>query len=524
MAGTRAKRGNPSAAASASDDAADGGISSAAQHTDYTEDALLNLQSSIISVENPKKKLENTGDVSIENNSSPAIKQPNSTVPNVPPSPADGATAPNLKVVASNPTPKKSSPKNPSSPAPIAQISTAWRSRLLKSGKAGPAKKTLFNAAIPLQFAPEFQNALRYNSSALCIMIEKPMPWEDKATFSNQLWSDHDTLKYTEWLQRNQIDVIGRVASDAVLLVSQDRQFHPIKDYFESLQWDGEPRLDCWLAKYANCSDTPYVRLIGPKFMISCVARTYEAGCKAECVLILVGEQGEKKSTLLQVLVGKDWFTDQIGFIGNKDASIALAGKLLVEFADLDGFTGRSADELKAFFSRQSDRYRAPYGRLAEDHPRQTIFAGTTNLQTPLKDFTGNRRFWVVKVRRADILGLRENREQLWAEAVHRYKAGENWWLETDEEKTIAEKEVEEYRDIDDWEDLIGRYLTQSKRKEVKTLEILDLVFDIEPKAANRAQLMRVGHCLHALGWRRRQVMRDGRRLWIYYPKGTMPD
>lgn len=421
-----------------------------------------------------------------------------------------------LTVLNDAPAPDKK-PERPK----VVSISTGnWTTRLSKSGgKKGVAKKHLLNAIIPLRHAPEFEGALRYNSSALVVIVEKAMPWEkDQGDFRSRPWNDHDSLRYTEWLQRHNIDVNSRLSADAAVTVAQDNEFHPIRDYFDSLKWDGEPRLDKWLPTYLKAEDSDYSCMIGPKFLISAVARTYDPGCKADCVLMLIGEQGQKKSTALVILIGKDWFTDEIGYLGSKDSCIALAGKLLVEFSDLDSFTGRSADELKAFISRRIDRYRAPYGRLAEDHPRQTVFCGTTNSETPLTDFTGNRRYWPIIVGEANVEALQRDRDQIWAETVQRYKTGANWYLDTAVERELAAKEAELYREPDDWEGLIEKFV--AKRKQVTILEILDLLFDIEPKAVTRSQQTRVGRCLRALGWRTfRLKAEEGTRTRVYFPR-----
>ena len=172
-------------------------------------------------------------------------------------------------------------------------------------------------------------------------------------------------------------------------------------------------RLDTWLYKYLGAADELYERTVGAKWVMSAVARVMQPGCKADCVLMLIGEQGQGKSTALEALAGKEWFTDQIGSVnGGKETSINMAGKLVVEFSDLESFHGRTADELKAFLSRTTDRYRAVFGRYSADYPRQVVFAGTTNQHTPLKDFTGNRRFWPVKTGTANIPALIRDRDQ----------------------------------------------------------------------------------------------------------------
>ena len=248
-----------------------------------------------------------------------------------------------------------------------AEAAKRWANRLMRAGGKGAApKKTFFNASVAVKYAPEWKNKLRYNSFSNTILVEAPLPWDAmKAgeTFQSRQWNDHDNLKLTEWLQKNHIEVGKAIASDAVMMVAREREYHPVREYFASLKWDGKERLTNWLRDYLGAPDSDYERMVGPKWVISAVARIMKPGCKADCVLMFIGEQGQGKSTALERLIGKDWFTDEIRITGGKDTPITMAGKLLVEFSDLEGFHGRTAEELKAFLSRTTDRYRGVFGR-----------------------------------------------------------------------------------------------------------------------------------------------------------------
>lgn len=392
-----------------------------------------------------------------------------------------------------------------------------------KPGKAAPPKPTFANAVIAVRYALEWRDRLRYNSFSSTILVEKPLPWDGDGVFQSRQWNDHDNLKLTDWLQGKKIGIeVGKViASDAVMMIAREREYHPVREYFSSLKWDGVKRLETWLRDYMGAPDNPYERMVGPKWIISGVARIMRPGCKADCVLMFIGDQGQGKSTALEALIGKDWFTDEIRITGGKDTAIQMAGKMLVEFSDLEGFHGRTAEELKAFLSRTTDRYRGVFGRYAEDHPRQGIFAGTTNQRTPLRDFTGNRRFWPVSTGVANVIGLRADRNQLWAEAIHEFNSGKAWWLETPEERALADSMAEESRETDEWQGLVEDYIAGEYA--VRTVDILTNAVEIPIAKITRSDQMRVAGILHVLKWQRVRKNIKGTRVWMYERLHELP-
>ena len=175
-------------------------------------------------------------------------------------------------------------------------------------------------------------------------------------------------------------------------------------------------------------------------------------------MLVLVGDQGVKKSTLIRTLGGR-WTADTPIDIGAKDGYEALRGGWLIEIAELAGMGGKDVERLKAFFSSPEDVYRPPYGRKPVRRKRSCVFIGTTNDRDFLKDATGSRRFWCVTVGDIDIEALSADVDQLWGEAAHAALQGEPWWL-TDEEALLAEAEAEKHISIDPWEAVIRKRLT----------------------------------------------------------------
>lgn len=206
--------------------------------------------------------------------------------------------------------------------------------------------------------------------------------------------------------------------------------------------WDKKPRLENWLATYfdAKCITdegtdiTGYLQTVGPRWLISAVARAMKPGCKADCMLILEGKQGARKSSGVRVLaeaLSGDYFREGFSLeSGGKDDRIALRGRIVIEWAELAGLGKKDMNQIKNFLSQQVDSYRAIYGLTETDWQRTAVFVGTTNEQYYLSDNSGGRRFWPVKVGRIDLERLRLDAGQLWGEAVAMYKAGAAWWID----------------------------------------------------------------------------------------------
>lgn len=380
-----------------------------------------------------------------------------------------------------------------------------WQKKLHTSGKKGAPRKILANAMVPLRHASEWKGVLRYNESSLLVIVDKPLPWiKDKGereAWKSRPWTDQDDRLWAEWLQVRQIDVSIALAAEAVQAVArQDHAFHPIREYLEGLKWDGQLRLDRWLVTYAGAEDTPYHRMVGVKWPLSGVARVMEPGTSADYILQLEGIQGLGKTRLIRAFaVRPEWFTDEVRDVGGRDAAMALAGKWIIEFAELAAFQGNSDEKLKAFISRRVDRYRPPWGRGMGDFPRQCIFASTTNRHETLTDASGNRRYWPVECTKIDVEGMERDRDQLWAEAFHLYKEGVKWWPTTPEEIGLASEAQDVRFETDPIETAVKEFCRF--KAEVTVKEILMEVLDKEVKDFQRRDQIRVGRILDHLKW-----------------------
>jgi predicted P-loop ATPase len=326
--------------------------------------------------------------------------------------------------------------------------------------------------------------------------------------------TDGDVSQVQEWLQRQ--GTLRRIGKDtthqAVDYRAEEKAFHPVRDYLNELRWDGIQRLRTWLHIYLGADDTPYAAGIGEMFLVSMVARVMKPGCKADYMLVLEGLQGARKSTACAILAGK-WFSDNLPDIRNgKDASQHLNGKWLIEVSEMSALAKAEAAALKAFITRSEERYRPSYGRKDVNEPRQCVFIGTTNKAAYLRDETGARRFWPVKVGTIDTDALTRDRDQLFAEALQLYRDGAAWWPNADFERDYIRPQQEDRYEGDAWEQAISDWL-QTKRTEVTILKVAREALGIDAPRLGTADQRRVSAALERLGWQ--QCKRShGVRLW----------
>jgi putative DNA primase/helicase len=290
---------------------------------------------------------------------------------------------------------------------------------------------------VMLRYTPEWAGCVAYNEFALTVVIKNLPPWTNSGPVG-RAWTDNDDRLTACWLQRHDVLVNSRIAAEASQAIAQENPFHPVKNYLGTLTWDQTERIDTWLCTYLGVEDSPYTRAIASRWLISAVARIYQPGCQADAVLLLEGPQGTLKSSALRVLVGDQWFSDCVSELGSKDSRLELYGNWVIEIPECDRIKRGDLERVKGFLSTRFDKFRPPYGRHSETFPRSCIFAGSSNDETPFTDPTGNRRFWPVRCARIDLDRLRKDRDQIWAEALVRYRAGAPWWLETPELNAAA--------------------------------------------------------------------------------------
>ncbi|MDD3063790.1 VapE domain-containing protein [Phosphitispora sp. TUW77] len=349
-----------------------------------------------------------------------------------------------------------------------------WKTRLKYQPKTSLLENSVYNLNLILNNDPDFRN-FAYNELANRIQVTGSLPWERPE--GNKFWRDADTAQLKSIIDIRYLPFSSRNHDVAFTKIADDRRFHPIRDYLDSLPaWDGTKRVEDVFIKYLKADDTDYIRTVTRKTFAAAVARIYVPGIKFDCVPVLDGDQGIGKSTIVKDLVTADYYSETLSLTDMDDKSGAekLQGFWVVEIGELAGMRKADIEKVKAFLSTSDDKYRPSYGKVVESHPRQCIVIATVNGERGyLRDITGNRRFWIIKVHQKKQKKTwnftEEYRQQFWAEAKEIWKSSEKLYLEGDilEEAEKAQKGametdervgmVEEYLNTPlpaDWDDM----------------------------------------------------------------------
>ena len=334
-----------------------------------------------------------------------------------------------------------------------------WQ-KLLDLDRQGAVKGTLDNLVFIFQ-NDEKLRSIAFNMHRDGIDAGEGLPWKQ----IKPGWNDSDFASLKVYLSNIYQVYAPTKTRDAMLAVAAKRAYHPVREYLEGLpEWDGVKRVESLLSVYFGAEDSCYTRAVTRKTLAAAVARIYQPGTKFDSVLILNGPQGIGKSTLFAKLGGA-WFSDSLTLTDMRDKSgpEKLQGYWILELGELAGMKKTDVETVKSFLSRVDDKYRASYGMNVESHPRQCVIVGSTNSENGfLRDVTGNRRFWPVRVGRESPKKswqiTDEEVRQIWAEAVSLYRSGEKLYLEG-EEAEIAVSEQAEAMETDDREGLVRTYL-----------------------------------------------------------------
>ena len=336
----------------------------------------------------------------------------------------------------------------------------AWKKQLQYEKKSMELKNSLHNLMLILE-NDENLKGIVFNQLADGMEIRGNVPWPHPAKF----WRDADDAQLICYVDAAYGTFSARNYDIAVTKAVDDRSYHPIREFFETLPaWDGVERADTLLIDYLGAEDTPYVRAVTRKELCAAYCRVYHPGIKFDSMIVLNGDQGIGKSTLIAKL-GGEWYSDSLNLsdMNDKTAAEKLQGYWIMEIGELAGMRKADLDKVKAFISRQDDKYRASFGRRVTPHPRQCVFFGTTNSQNGyLRDITGNRRYWNVKVPgngKYKPWDMDEDTvKQIWAEVMVYAKAGEKLYL-SPELEAYAKEEQRAAMERDDREGLVQEYL-----------------------------------------------------------------
>jgi hypothetical protein len=443
------------------------------------------------------------------------------------------------------------------SPPPGESDSPANESKAPK--KKAPKKKrrpssNLLALVTHIRNMPAWDAVLRFNLLTENYEVCPPFPPNGFASGPPQQLNDpYDILLATLYFQANGFPRASKsLVSDALIFIAHENAYHPVRDYLNALHWDQTERVEKLFSHYFNAELPPepkpdqipeeqiaaqgerdqvvaYLEKISIGFMVGAVARVMEPGVQHDHTPVIVGrDQGTQKSTAIRTLCHDPaWFSDNLPpDVSDRDTKESLRGKWIVEISEVP-HVRRDVEQLKAFLTTRVDRYRAAYGRISQDHPRQIAFIGTSN-DLEFVDVSGNRRFWpFTSSGRIDVTAIERDRDQLWAEAQDLHRQGVQWWLPPMIEE-IAKRQQENFIAADIWDDIIAKWLDDrnppsdppnDKPPKPFTMEDLfskdtGLTPYRETVATPKADEMRAARCLKKLGWHQLRCTHNGKRAY----------
>lgn len=414
----------------------------------------------------------------------------------------------------------------------------AWKGKLQRKERSGKLIKNVINCELIFKYDPALQG-LRRNLFSTFIEVDrqKPVPWKRQPG----PWTDTDDAQLYSYIGREYTEFPRLYVNDQKLIAAGRKAYHPVKEYLNALpDWDGMPRVDTLLVDFLGAENSVYTREATAKTLTAAVRRIFEPGCKFDTMLVLSGDPGIGKSTLVAKLAG-EWFSDSLTFndmSDNRTGAEQIQGSWIIEIAELKGMKKTDIESVKAFLSRTEDRYRAAYAHNKELQKRQCVFFGTVNnLSGYLRDVTGNRRFWPIECtegREHPATMASEYRDQVWAEIMFRYKdIGERDLTLSKEAEVMAERAqlgalesddregiVEEYlnrllpydwdfRDIDERRLFLGDSMAGNVQRETVTcIEVWAECFNRPINAMTRRDSYEISGMLKRLGW-----VNTGKRL-----------
>jgi predicted P-loop ATPase len=369
-------------------------------------------------------------------------------------------------------------------------------------------------------FVNEFYQLVRYNAFSKRIEFRKRAPWprgED-----SPYWTDDDSSQLRAWFSnQRRWNPTKMDVTEGVLVYAKQHQYHPVIDYYRSLHWDGIPRISKLFSYYAGAEQDEYVETVSRCFMIAMIARVMTPGCQHDHMVIMEGRTGTGKSTFCQRLGGPYYLEGNLD-PHNKDSIVQLLGKLLVELPEMPFARKADIESTKAFISRRQDTIRLPYGTMAQDIPRQSVFIATTNETGQyLRDQTGNRRYWPIRTYNILTDEVLKDRDQLFAEAFYCWQAGEPHYMTSNTAIKRAIEEQAERTEIDPWVEAIENWVARELKEDrnpayLSTLTIATEILNISAHKIDRNVKTRIADSMRSMGWEASRVKYKGQVLRGY--------
>ena len=295
----------------------------------------------------------------------------------------------------------------------------------------GSIRNSIRNCLTVFQNDPYLQGAVRYNILTERIDIVKPLWWSKPTATLNETDLNYLML----YLEDKYAFTSEKKIQKAISIVADCNKYHPIRDYLNSLEWDGTERIRYALPRFLGAEESEYTYEALKLFMLGAISRVFKPGCKFEVMLCLVGGQGAGKSTFFRLLAVRDeWFSDDLKKLDDDNVYRKIQGHWIIEMSEMIATANaKSIEEIKSFLSRAKETYKVPYETHPADRLRQCVFGGTSNTMDFLPlDRSGNRRFLPVMVNpeRAEVHILEDEAasrayiDLMWAEAMFIYRNG----------------------------------------------------------------------------------------------------
>lgn len=307
-------------------------------------------------------------------------------------------------------------------------------------------------------------NSLKNNISNICLILENDEEYKGKiefneltqmCSFNRNYWTDFIDSRLKLFLEQK-YDIVTSIEniSHACNVIADEHRYHPIKEYLQSVQWDGKSRVESVFSDFLGATNNKYTRAVAIISFVGAVARVYQAGVKFDTCTVFVGKQGTGKSKFIyKISHNPDWFSDSITTFDGKEFYEGILGRWIIELGEGTAFQKSVKERCKQALASQQDVYRKPYGRHPEVQKRQCVFFGTTNNYDFLKDETGDRRYYPIDVNIAKATKSIDKDldddyiAQLWAEAVQLYNSGQNIYIQDKEVLDLAEQEQRKHFD-----------------------------------------------------------------------------
>jgi putative DNA primase/helicase len=384
----------------------------------------------------------------------------------------------------------------PATSEPSAMV--VWQHLPLDKNDKGVPHATLANASVVFQLHEAFRGKIWLDSfrGRIYHTLHGPAP---------RAWTDLESRQVTAWMQQNLHlpKMTLSLVQDAVMHAAECNQRNSLIEWLDSLEWDGVPRLDDWLADTLEVERSEYTTAVARNWPISMVARAFVPGCQVDHMTVLEGHMGRGKSKFLEIL-GGEWYKALPMAFGDKDFLQAIQGAWLIEIPDMTGFSRREHSHVLATITIRTDEYRKSYGRFSEAYPRVAVFAATSETDDYLQDTRGRRRYWPLRCGHINLDSLYAQRSQIFAEAVCIYRQGATWHVMPDS----TDDEQLDRNAPDLWTDLINGFVERISgetsligSRDITSTRILEQAIGILPAKQGDIEKKRISRIMRDLGW-----------------------